>query len=265
MSDRLVFLDFDGVLCDSLSECLVSSWEAYYGLLRHRIPDRVPSDLRAAFSQMRPYVRSGEDYVLLQELLEAGTAARSQEDFDSQIRARGPRLMREYGNLMYRARSELLRTERGYWIGLNRIYPFLLPALRAWVRSPRLHILSTKKAAYILEILTGKGVGMDPTRVLHCGAHDKPRVIARIMRGKHCGRALWVDDQLDQLRSPGEEPRGTELRRCLASWGYVRPEWLSHDLGLEVLTPSRLIETLEHWLSSPPGRAPAECGRDPAG
>jgi phosphoglycolate phosphatase-like HAD superfamily hydrolase len=190
--DRLVFLDFDGVLCDSLPECLVSSWTAFYGFLRGGLPDRVPLTLRATFYELRPYVRSGEDYVLLQELVEAGTSVHSQQDFDAQLRRRGTTTMQEYRHVFYRARSELLRTDRGYWIGLNRIYPFLLPHLKTWTCSPCLHILSTKEASYILEILAARGVEIDAGRVLHCGAQEKPGLIIATARRLNSARVLWI-------------------------------------------------------------------------
>jgi phosphoglycolate phosphatase-like HAD superfamily hydrolase len=249
--DRLVFLDFDGVLCDSLPECLVSSWTAFYGLLKGQLPDRVPLALRATFYQLRPYVRSGEDYVLLQELAEAGTSVHSQQDFDAQLRRRGSNTMQKYKQLIYQARSELLRTDRSYWIGLNRIYPFLLPHLTSWARNPCLHILSTKEASYILEILAAHGVRIDSSRVLHCGAQEKPRLITATARRLKSARALWIDDQVDHLCSGTEQFRDLDVYPCLASWGYVKREWLEQELGFEVLAPAQFVGKLDCWLSAP--------------
>ena len=59
----LVFLDFDGVICDSALECLVSSWEAYFRDHGRDAPKAVPVDLKERFLALRPYVRSGEDSV----------------------------------------------------------------------------------------------------------------------------------------------------------------------------------------------------------
>jgi len=251
MPDRLVFLDFDGVLCDSLPECLASSWQAYYGLIEGSLPDRAPLGLRAAFYALRPYVRSGEDYVLLQELIEAGIAIRSQQDFDAQLERKGAQAMQRYKEVFYRARGELLQTDRPYWLGLNRIYPFLRPHLRGWAASPCLRILSTKKASFIIEILAANGVLIDAGRVLHCDARGKLHAIVEDARQARSREALWVDDQLDHLRARGEPRPGLQIRRCLASWGYVRKEWLEQGLGPEVLDPAGLPGLLRSWLCPP--------------
>jgi len=252
MPDRLVFLDFDGVLCDSLPECLVSSWHAYYGLLKGGLPDRVPLALHAAFHEIRPYIRSGEDYVLLQELIDTGARVCCQEDFDAHLQLKGEQTMRHYKELFYQARAELLRTDKPYWIGLNRIYPFLLPHLRSWAASPCLRILSTKKASFILEILAANGVLIDAERVLHCDAQGKSDAIAEALRERPDRRVLWIDDQVDHLRAHHEQLRDAAVSRCLAAWGFVKREWLEQDLGLEVLRPPQVAGKLASWLC-PPG------------
>lgn len=247
--DAVALLDFDGVLCDSLPECLVSSWVAYWGHLKGSLPDRVSLALHRTFYAIRPYIRSGEDYVLIQELIDAGAAIHCQEDFDAQLARKGPQTMQRYKDLFYRARAELLQTQRPYWIGLNRIYPFLLPDLRRWAASPGFVILSTKKASFILEILGANGVAIEPARVRHCDSQGKRRAIAQIARGLACRRVLWIEDQVDYLLARDEELAGLEVKGCLAAWGYVKPEWL--HLGLEVLSPGDLAPRIEAWLGLP--------------
>ncbi len=100
----LVFLDFDGVICDSLLECLVSSWQGYYRLHLGKRETAVPITLRREFSKLRPYVRAGEDFILIQELINNKIPIRSQEQFDSQLAVRGEERMARYKELFYTAR-----------------------------------------------------------------------------------------------------------------------------------------------------------------
>jgi hypothetical protein len=237
-----VFLDFDGVICDSVLECLVSSWTAYYRCRRTPSPTAVPLELRGRFTNLRPFARTAEDFVLIQELLDSGRQPQSQEEFDQERNARRDRLDR-YRRLMYAVRGELLRKDPGRWFALHRLYPHVRQALPLWIPRKGFHILSTKRPRFIHAILHHYGFRMDRRRILPCLAGGKQRTIARTMQRKGIRLALFVDDQPDHLR-PEREGRiaaGREVQRALASWGYLREEWL-RDLprGVELLHPDAL-------------------------
>jgi phosphoglycolate phosphatase-like HAD superfamily hydrolase len=244
--EGLVFLDFDGVICDSLLECLVSSWKAYHRLHRGAMPASVPLSLRSQFQALRPFVRSGEDFVLLQQLIDEEAPVRTQADFDARLQRCGPRTMERYRELFYAARSELLREQRGYWLALNRLYPHILPRLPAWLASPRLYILSTKRSPYIREILQHHGMSVDPARTLTCRARQKRTTILSVLDSRGAERGLFVDDQLDHLLPhPGEDGR---IAGYLAAWGYVKASWLQESGSVPVLYPQQLSPLLQLWL-----------------
>jgi len=244
--EGLVFLDFDGVICDSLLETLVSSWRGYYLSRGAEEPSVMPVTLLQDFTRLRPYVRAGEDFILIQELIAAKFPIQSQQDFDSKLAERGEQRMARYRESFYTARRDFLRHERKYWIGLNRLYPHVTPCLNDWASSPSLYILSTKRADYIVEILSSKGVPMDPKRVLSCEAREKKNTILQTMAVRGCERALLIDDQIDHLApASARDPR---ITGCLASWGYVQQQWLEDSRGVEVLYPHQFADRVQPWL-----------------
>ena len=245
----LVFLDFDGVICDSLPETLVSSWRAYYALRGEKEPPAVPITLLADFKQLRPYVRAGEDFILIHELIETGKAIRSQQAFDAELAKAGVRQMEHYKEAFYTARQEFLEKQREYWINLNRIYTHSYECLGKWSSCPSLYILSTKRAPFIVEILTAKGIDMDPTRVLSCEAKEKKTTILHTLQSRNVDQALFVDDQIDHLTADctgcARHPR---IVGRLAAWGYVQQQWLEDSRGIEIIEPHQLAEHLATWL-----------------
>ena len=244
--DGLVFLDFDGVICDSLLETLVSSWRGFYLSRGEKEPSLMPVTLLQDFKRLRPYVRAGEDFILIQELIAEKVSIQSQRDFDGQLAKRGTRRITAYRESFYTARRDFLMHHRKYWISLNRLYPHIIPFLSNWVSSSSLYILSTKRGEYIVEILTSKGIPMDPKRVLSCEAKEKKTTILRTLEARAAGRALFIDDQIDHLASAStREPR---IIGCLASWGYVQQQWLEDPGGIEVLHPDRLADRVQPWL-----------------
>lgn len=245
-----VFLDFDGVICDSNLECLVSSWLAYHHHFLNSVPTHAPVTLRRQFTHLRPYVRSGEDFVLIQELLDRGTEIRSQEDFDLVAEARGSWLMGQYKELFYAARAQLLQADRQYWLGLNRLYSHVLEALPAWAASACFYIISTKKPEYICEILSNNGIQMTQDRVLYCRSRGKRELIAQVLRTKGVSRALFIDDQIDHLLDRAHTEPLIEV--ALASWGYLKEEWLTvaQRAAVEILRPEQVAPRLELLLRS---------------
>jgi len=242
----LVFLDFDGVICDSLSETLVSSWRGYYLLNNREEPKAVPVSLRGEFARLRPFVRSGEDFILIQECIAHGIPIHTQATFDEQLAQRGEQRVARFREAFYAARRDLLKNDRKFWIDLNRLYPHVEPRLQAWASSHACYILSTKRAEYIIEILESRGIHMDSDRVISCGAKQKKSTILRILDARECDRALFIDDQIDHLAS--EWARDPRIAGCLASWGYVQKEWLDPARGIEVLHNEELAPRVEGWL-----------------
>ncbi len=245
--EGLVFLDFDGVICDSLLECLVSSWKAYHELYLKEKRRSVAVSLRRNFSLLRPYVRAGEDFILMQELIDTGTTVQSQEEFDAQLEIRSARTLELYSELFYAARSQILKTQRAYWIGLNRIYPHIKEVLPLWAAARRLYVLSTKRADFIREILRANSITIDRSRILSCGAREKRALILSTLDKHRLQRALFIDDQIDHLTSQwAHDPR---IVGNLAAWGYVENRWLVEQQRVEVLFPDRFAGRLEEWLA----------------
>jgi phosphoglycolate phosphatase-like HAD superfamily hydrolase len=246
----LVFLDFDGVICDSLPETLVSSWRGYYALRAEKEPSAVPITLLEDFRKLRPFVRSGEDFILIHELIAAGISIKSQEVFDAHLAETGAVKIENYKEAFYAARRDFLINHREYWINLNSLYPHASACLSNWASSPFLYILSTKRTKYIVEILTAKGIDIDPARVLSCAAKEKNTTILRILASRGSKKAMFIDDQIDHLTiDSAHGPADPRILGYLAAWGYVQEHWLQDPRGIEVLYPDQLAERLDSWLA----------------
>jgi len=238
----LYFIDFDGVICDSALEGFVSSEIAYTRLTTGKDPDRCSLTGRDAFYRMRPFIRNGEDFLLLQEYITAGREIYSQQEFDAALSARGTDRMQQYRDAIYRVRQELVGNAREYWIHLNRIYPEVEPVIRGVVNREQVYILSTKQSDLIAEILSGSGIPWPKDRIITSLGKTKEEIITERMNAVNAAQALFVDDQPDHLLSP-EASVDLGITCYLAAWGYVRPEWLEKSTS-PVLYASQLSGVL---------------------
>jgi phosphoglycolate phosphatase-like HAD superfamily hydrolase len=240
MSGFLLCLDFDGVICDSVLECLVSSWIAYYRELAESQPSHVAVGLRSDFAALRPFIRSGEDYILIQELLDRSLVIKNQQDFDSYISAAGAERMKRFKALFYKAREELVERDRDYWLSLNPVYPHMEEALRGLAGREELHIVSTKRANFIAEILASRGIEFPLSRIHYASNIEKIEIVDALLAESNLERSVFVDDQIDHLRREG---MSAGIDSKLAAWGYIKPEWLETKLpGVEVVDVEGMIE-----------------------
>ncbi len=235
----VLVLDFDGVICDSIEECFASSWAAYHGLFLHDAP-RAPTEkaARAAFARLRPFVRSGEDFVLIQRLVAGGVLPGSQAHFDEEARREGSATMERFKNLFYEARASLLASDRDDWLQMNLIYPHVAAAIAALPPAAPLHVLSTKRPPFIAEILAARGIALPQERIIHSAGEPKLAAVERLRVLGGFDRAIFVEDQIDAIR----ENANPRIMAYLATWGYVQPEWLRTDVAL--LTPDAFRELL---------------------
>jgi hypothetical protein len=215
--ESLIFLDFDGVLCDSLEECYRSSWLAATGWTGPGLPPDPPFDAayRARFDACRPFIRSGEDYLVVHEWAARGRVPSSQAEFDASLDAKGRDVLDGLKTALYGVRDLLLERHRSLWLSWNRLYPGIAGALGSQAANPRVRILSTKKAEFIREIVKGQDVDWPLERTLYTGTRTKLDIIAEIAAGSP---SVLIDDQIDHL-----DFAHPTCRCYLALWGYVSP------------------------------------------
>ena len=240
----LLVLDFDGVICDSVEECWVSSWTAYDELFLGRPPSDPPADpadARVRFRALRPYVRSGEDFVLIQQLVSRGASAGSQAEFDREWERPGAPARQQLKELYYRARTALFERDPGAWLAMNRIFAHVPAALAGLSPRVPLYILSTKKPQFVSATLRANRLSIAEGHVRYSEEEPKLTTVERLMRELPAQEAVFVEDQVDALRAN----RNPRIRTFLATWGYVQEEWLRDPgEGIRLLDPEGFVRLL---------------------
>ena len=249
----LLFLDFDGVVCDSERECFVSSWLTYrelYGTQQE--PERITLHARRRFRELRPLIRSGEDYVVIQHILSREAAQpgyrgpASQDAFDACRHALGAKCIATCKRAMAATRDRFLKRDKEGWLALNRIYPHMR-ALLTGSDLGNVRILSTKAAPLVCEILRAHAIPLPAAAVFHAASNPdgadtrKLDLIAAQLDAVPGAHALFVEDQLDHLLDNDD----ARIATFLADWGYVLPHWLrqaDHLLrkGVQVIDRARM-------------------------
>lgn len=232
-------LDFDGVIVDSIEECLVVGYNAaqdYSGRPTRilRLRDISPAQV-AYLRALRNFVRTGEDYVYCSLALFENQPLSHQNAFDTYVENHAASRA-HLRDLFYRHRQQLLVEQPAHWIQLNPLFPPILKWLQESSKV-RVSIVTTKKAAYVARILTAHKIDFPPFQIYSTekGRH-KSEILAQLQKnfGQNSGHWHFVDDQVDTLLK-------IHLPRVwcyLAGWGYVNDEQvaLARRSGITILT-----------------------------
>lgn len=235
----LLFLDFDGVICDSINETIVSSWLAYYKYLVKKLPLSVPCDYKRRFMLFRPFIRSGEDYLVIQDIIANNTKMKNQKQFDSLLTIIGEEVLQYYKEVFYKARTEIFTTDKKLWLSLNPLYQHMFEVVEKSVLCNKVYILSTKKPEFIQEILQAHALSFDPNRIIYAGQEEKLCIINRVLDQEKKQHAYFVDDQISHL-VPNPNSR---IKTFLAAWGYIEQVWLRQN-EVEIIYPNRMGELM---------------------
>lgn len=219
-------MDFDGVIADSIRECLVAGYNAHASIARrnHRILslDELDPERVASARVLRNFIRSGADYVYIFLALLQDERIPTQEAFD-RFQTAHASLYAEFYRAFYRERQRLLKEHPGNWIRLNPLYPGMSDFLARYPDRERLCIITTKQIPFVLRILAANGISFSEDRAFHASRENpKPPVISGLLRrfGLSPSEFHFIDDQVDTLIAA--KPLG--IRVYAAGWGYINDE-----------------------------------------
>jgi len=215
-------LDFDGVIADSLKECLVMGFNAFS---KYKQQDRKIHHLNELDLQMmeeskriRKYIRTGEDYVFIFLALDENVVINDQREFDT-FKEKNRTLQPVFHDLFYQQREWFSRVWPHQWIELNPLYPNMTNYLQTFKNLHRLFIITTKEIEYVHLILKAHGIVLKEDNCNHAHADwSKKDIIHKIIKQLNISAAQFhfIDDQADTLLKV--QPLG--IHCYLAAWGY---------------------------------------------
>lgn len=217
--DTVLCLDFDGVLCDSMDECLVTGFNAYYGV-QISSAQEVPFGLRDFYCRYRYLVAPADDFYLLFHAFDRGMETLERETFE-QLKKSTLDARREFSRHFFAAR-ELLKKDIEHWLGLHRMYSQCRAVLDD--DFPRFHIVTTKDSDSVERLATRHGYRSKVLSIYGKEISTDKRISLQ---------KLLVDWQIDVCRKPVifvddnrehlEQVKSVVTRHYLAGWGYTGP------------------------------------------
>jgi phosphoglycolate phosphatase-like HAD superfamily hydrolase len=248
---RILALDFDGVICDSVHEGLRSAWRVYRDLWGWA-GDDPPPEAAAAYVRLRPVLEIGWEFpLMLRAILDGMADDVLLREFQTKWRSRILQAHRlSQADLAARfdaARDAWIRTDLAGWLGCQHLYPGVAGRLLALLQGDvQVFVITTKEWRYAHLILEGNGV---PFPAAHVWGKERHRPKADLLRvlhqenGVEYGDIWFVEDRLATLRSVEQQKDLHAVGLFLATWGYNTPAE-----GKEARADQRILSlTLEQF------------------
>ena len=215
--ERIYCFDFDGVLCDSLDESLLTSYNAYFKRDARCVAEIDPA-LRDFFYTHRYLVRPAGEYYVLFHAFEKGETV-VEEDRFLQLK---PGLERERKDLAERfyAYRQRFKEDLDYWLELHRLYPECIDFLEQ--RSHRFFIVSNKDRESVAALSRHHGY---LNRIIKIYSRemgtDKRILLQKLIEDQRLNpatnRIVFVDDHAGTLSEVQQLP----IELYQAAWGYT--------------------------------------------
>jgi phosphoglycolate phosphatase-like HAD superfamily hydrolase len=227
---KILALDFDGVLCDTIDECLITSINAYRRMngMQGRVSrmEDVDPEWIKLFRLIRPLVRPAGEYWITAHWLHTYRELLTLENFE-ELRQKYAGLISDFRTLFFEERAALRSINMQGWIDLHRVFPQAKDGLPDLEDRFNIYFVTNKDKPSIKILSEKLGLNVSESKMFTGEqGRTKPDAIRLIIKENKINAedVFFVDDQLDHLF----DVEKTGVRCFWAPWGYEREPKREH-------------------------------------
>ena len=230
--EKILFFDFDGVLCDSARETGRSAWFAGSMIWKEWQGTDIPKTYFEKFIKLRPIIETGYQAIALMKLIsENYSESFLKQEFHfmmEQVFTSVSLNRKMLINLFDRIRSDLVKFKLKTWLSWHKLYPWSKDIIGYGKSNfQEVYIVSTKHKKYIEILLNNFGIRFNSKNIFGLETFEnKSTIIENILKEKKVSpkNSVLIDDNCDTLRLIAANNFLKEMHLYLASWGYLFPE-----------------------------------------
>jgi len=244
--DKAVFLDFDGVLFDTVREAYLACLFAMEKIKRAEEVNYDSGDFKI-FEKYRYLIGPAWNYFYLLKIIGESKEQNSinfRNKFLEYIDNADLQDYKEFERKFFTARAYLQKKHENFWLKLNKPYNFLYKLDIFFKRYPnKFFIITTKDIATVIKLFKINSQSFNKENIYDKDKFEKfktkSNIIKDIMKNKLIKNAIFIDDSRFHLSNCGEL---SGLKLIQPQWGYVSPD---DNVSNEDETLFRIKELLE--------------------
>lgn len=221
----ILALDFDGVICDGMSEYFATSWQTYCQIWKTNTKDR-PDNLEERFAKYRPLIETGwEMPVLIRAFILDIPETEIASDWHRvchNIAAADKLDPAELARQVDVYRDEWIERDLDSWLSLHKFYPGVVEQLNKLLdSSTKVIIITTKEGRFVVELLKMAGVAIERESIFGKEQKQPKSKTLKQLLDRHPQATIWfVEDRWQTLEKIAANPDLVEVKLYLADWGY---------------------------------------------
>jgi phosphoglycolate phosphatase-like HAD superfamily hydrolase len=221
MNKKVLFLDFDGVLFDTLKEVYLVNRCLYKGI---GLFDEVNKENYALYSKYKYLVYNIWMFYYYNPLLFDGCDNIANE-FHNALLNRNIEKENAFCNEFLKIRADLVKNNYDFWKSLETPYDFFFEIKKLYEEiKPEIVVVSKKNKAAIVERFHSYGFNLPEDKVFAREVLDKystkGEFMVEYMAQNGFESAVFVDDNNNNLKTCNNYP---QIRQILALWGNAQP------------------------------------------
>ncbi|MFC1482133.1 hypothetical protein ACFL6E_07825 [Candidatus Neomarinimicrobiota bacterium] len=244
----ILALDFDGVINDSLDECLISSYNAWQEIKNSNhwaySNADIPQPIVDCFRANRYHARNGAEFWLILMASKLASDAITAEAFD-QLRQEHDPFLLEFEKIFFEVRSRYRAEDMERWLNLHTRYDQSIERYSDLLTAATCHIVTTKDLPSVKFFNEHWQLGIHEDN-LWTREMDLPKseIIKVIANKADCptSQIHFVDDHPDQVANVA----ATGANCYWASWGFQGALVNSMPEGIPFPALTKLADLFEY-------------------
>jgi len=235
VKEKVLFLDFDGVLFDTLKEVYLVNRCLYNGI---GLFDEIDKSNYNQYSKYKYLVYNIWMFYYYNPLLFDG-CDNIEKEFLKSIENRNIKKEKEFCENFLKIRADLVKNNYNFWKSLETPYDFFFGIKKLFEeKKPEIIIVSKKNKASIIERFQSYNFNLNETKVYAREILDqyssKAKFMQEYMLKNNYKEAIFVDDNYNNLKTCDEYPN---IKQIHALWGNAQPNsnGYSQEKALEII------------------------------
>jgi len=240
---KYIALDFDGVICNSINECMLVSFCSYFNIkITNDIFSNISNDQKDKFRQYRYLVGPAFEYYSLWESIENAKSKDSIINYFTGINPSKEIIVKNQKNF-YKNRIDFKTKDFTNWSRLNPFYKEIHEALIAKKDLSNIFIVTSKDYLSVVELLKYNNIPINKKQIYSYEKNlDKKILFEELLDEYKIDKSdiVFIDDKLSHL----ENVTAFGIKSFLALWGYISPscEMLAKKKKIGSITINKLKE-----------------------
>jgi phosphoglycolate phosphatase-like HAD superfamily hydrolase len=248
-TSSILALDFDGVVCDGLTEYFETAWRTYCQVW-HRDRHTPPEEIAASFYRLRPVIETGWEMPILVKALIEGISEPEILQKWSEISAtflqKDKLIAADIALKLDQIRDRWISTDLESWLNLHKFYPGVIAKIQSLQgSSTQPMIITTKEGRFVSQLLQQQGVEMPAKSIIGKESKRPKHQVLKELMTEYQVQLWFVEDRLKTLQLVQQQPHLAAVKLYLADWGYntaSEREQARQTPGIELISLSTFTQ-----------------------